>query len=174
MGNSKLTRKFQSLIGTVQLEYRETGIPSFLLVSIPYRYGTTFKGGIYYVRRISYFVSIPYRYGTTSKAKNIGAMTPEELFQSLIGTVQLFRRRFYDTHYHVSIPYRYGTTTNMGQTPKEVIVSIPYRYGTTTVFTAFLLLLYALFFTFQPFSVKKVGRSQFSKSQQTRIFAAFF
>ena len=53
-------------------------------------------------------------------------------------------------------------------------VSIPYRYGTTTVFTASLSLLYALFSIFQPFFVKKVGRPQFLKSPQTRIFTAFF
>lgn len=54
-------------------------------------------------------------------------------------------------------------------------VSIPHRYSTTTVFTAFLLILYHLFYLFQPFSIKKAGRRpSFLISPQTLDFTGFF
>ena len=61
-------------------------------VSIPYRYGITFKRNIK-VRRSSY-VSIPYRYGITYTVEDLNGNFHILLFQFLIGTVlqQYFRR----------------------------------------------------------------------------------
>ena len=80
--------------------------------------------------------------------------TPVVMFQSLIGTVQLFRE------------------TVMSLTWLQV--SISHRYGSTTVFTAFSVFIIPHFPCFSTFFSKKVGQPLHSKFPQSLDSTGFF